>query len=104
MKQTKLPILSLLGLCCPFLLWGVFSFLASAAGRDFNEQIFGRYYTAGALLMLACYAMIVLGLMGSGIALGALARARNETPAWFPWMTLLSNMLASLAILRWLTH
>lgn len=103
-RQRKSPILSIVALCCPLLIGGVFSFLASATARDFNELMFGRYYTGGMLLMLGFYAAIVLGLVGLGLALGTMACRRRETPAWIPWLALAANIVAPLAVLLWLTH
>ena len=103
-RQTKPPILSIVALCCPLLIRGVFYFLASATARDFNERMFGRYYTGGMLLMLGFYAAIVLGLVGLGLALGAIACRRRETPAWLPWLALAANIFAPLAVMLWLKH
>lgn len=103
-RQTKPPILSIVALCCPLLIRGVFYFLASAAGRAFNERMFGSYYTLGVLLMLGFYAAIVLGLAGLGLALGAIAYRRRETPVWLPWLALVANIVAPLTVLLWLTH
>lgn len=104
MSQSKSPVLSILAICCPLLIWGLFYFLATATARDFNEQMFGRYYTLGTLLMLGFYAAIVLGLVGGGLALGVIAWRRCETPAWFPWLALAANVIAPFAVLLGLTH
>lgn len=103
-RQAKPPIFSILALCCPPLILGVFYFLASPTARDFNERMFGRYYTGGMLLMLGFYTAIMLGLVGLGLALGALACCRRESPAWLQWLALAANIVAPLAVLLWLTH
>jgi len=104
MSQRKPPILSIVAICCPLLIWGVFYFLATATARDFNERMFGRYYTLGILLMVGFYAAVVLGLVGLGLALGITARRHRETPSWLPWLALAANTVAPLAVLLWLTH
>ena len=104
MSQPKPPTLSILAICCPLMIPGVFYFLATAAARDFNDKIFGRYYTLGMLLMVGFYAAIVLGLVGLGLVLGAIACRRRETPAWLPWLALAANTVAPLAVLLWLAH
>jgi hypothetical protein len=104
MSQSKPPILSIVAICCPLLIRGVFYFLATATARDFNERMFGRYYTLGMLLMVGFYVAIVLGLMGIGFALGVLAYRRRETPSWMPWLALAANIVAPLAVLLFLTH
>jgi uncharacterized membrane protein YvlD (DUF360 family) len=98
------PVLSIAAIACPLLVPGVFSFLATAAARDFNERIFGRYYTLGRLLMVGFYAAIVLGFVSLGLALGVMARRRRETPSWLPWLALAANVAAPLAVLVYLTH
>jgi hypothetical protein len=104
MSQSKPPILSILAICCPLLVWGIFYFLATATARAFNERMFGRYYTLGMLFVLGFYAAIVLGLVGRGLALGVLASRRRETPAWLSWVALAANILAPIAVLLYLTH
>ena len=104
MSQSKRPRLSILAICCPLLIRGIFYFLATATARDFNERMFGRYYTLGTLLMLGFYAAIVLGLVGGGLALGVLACRRRERPAWLSWVALAANILAPLAVLLYLMH
>lgn len=103
-SQSKLPILSIVAICCPLLIRGVFSFLSSAAGREFNERVFGRYYTLGMLLMVGFYAVIVLGVIGLGLALGASARHRCEKPSWMPWLALAVNIVAAFGVLLGLTR
>lgn len=104
MSQSKPPILSVLAICCPLLIRGIFYFLSTATGRNFNEQVFGRYYTLGMLLMLGFYGAILLGPVGVGLALGIFARRRRETPAWLPWLALAANIITPLAMLLYLTH
>jgi ABC-type Na+ efflux pump permease subunit len=104
MSQRKPPVLSIAAICCPLLIRGVFDFLGTAAARDFNERMFGRYYTLGMLLTVGFYAAIVLGLTGLGLALGVMARRRRETPYWLPLLALATNIVAPLAVLLWLTH
>ena len=104
MRPSKPPILSIVAICCPLLIPGVFYFLATATGRDFNERMFGRYYTLGMLLMVGFYAAIVLGLVGLGLALGVVACRRRETPSWLPRLALAASIVAPLAVLLFLTH
>jgi len=104
MGQSKPPVLSIVAISCPLLVRGVFYFLATATARDFNERMFGRYYTLGTLLMLGFYAAIVLGLVGLGLALGVTACRRRETPSWMPWLALAANIVAPLAVLLRLAH
>jgi hypothetical protein len=104
MSQSKPPILSIVAICCPLLIRGVFFFLSTAAAREFNERIFGRYYTLGMLLMVGFYAAIVLGLISLGLALGVNARRRYETPSWMPWLALVANIVAAFAVLLSLTR
>ena len=104
MSQPKPPTLSILAICCPLSILGVFYFLATAAARGFNDRVFGHYYTLGMLLMVGFYAAIVLGLFGLGLLLGVIAWRRRETPSWMPWLALAANGLAPLAVLLWLTH
>ena len=99
MSQSKPPILSMVAICCPLMIRGVFYFLATATARDLNEQMFGRYYTLGMLLMVGFYAAIVLGLIGLGLALGVNARRRHETPSWMPWLAFAANIVAAFAVL-----
>jgi hypothetical protein len=104
MSQSKLPILSIAAICCPLLIRGVFSFLATTTARAFNDRMFGSYYTLGMLLMVGFYAAIVLGLMGLGLALGITARRRHEMPSWMPWLALAANSVAALSVLIYLAH
>ena len=103
-NRSNRPVLSIAAIACPLLIPGVFSFLATAAARDFNERIFGRYYTLGMLLMVGFYAAIVLSFVSLGLALGVMARRRRETPSWLPWLALGANIAAPLAVLIYLTH
>jgi uncharacterized membrane protein YvlD (DUF360 family) len=104
MSQSTRPLLSILAICCPLLVWGIFYFLATATARDFNQRMFGRYYTLGMLLTVGFYAAIVLSLAGLGLALGVMARRRRETPSWLPLLAVAANIVAPLAVLLWLTH
>jgi len=104
MSPSKPPILSVLAICCPLMIRGVFYLLATATARDYNERMFGRYYTLGMLFMVGFYAAIVLGLVGLGLALGVVAYRRRETPSWLPWLALAANIVAPLAVLLFLTR
>jgi len=100
-SHPKRSVCSVLACCCPVLLLGIQFFLGTEQGRHLNEQLFARYYTAGALLMLGFYGAIGLCLVLLGLALGVIALIRRETPFWLPCLAVAANALAPLVILSY---
>ncbi len=49
------PIRSIIAMICPCAGVAVCAFFTTAQGRRFNEEVFGRYDTAGAILMPGAY-------------------------------------------------
>ena len=96
------PALSILALVCPAVLLAIVLFLSTQQGRNFNEWLFGRLYTLGAILMLGFYGAISLCLLGSGFVLGITACIRREAPLWFPYLALATNVIVPIAIMRFL--
>jgi hypothetical protein len=96
-SASSTPIRSLGAIACAAAMWGIFWFLTTAAGRRFNEDVFGRYYTLGALLMMGTYAVIGFGLFGSGIFLTWRAIASEEQPSFLPRIALIVNLAAPAA-------
>jgi hypothetical protein len=91
------PIRSLGAIACAVVMWSIFWFLTTEAGRQFNEDVFGRYYTLGALMMMGTYAVIGFSLFGGGIFLTWRAIANEERPAFFPRLALIVNLAAPVA-------
>jgi hypothetical protein len=96
-EASPTPIRSLGAIACAATMWGIFWFLTTEAGRQFNEDVFGRYYTLGALLMMGTYAAIGFGLFGGGIFLTWRAIANEERPPFFPRLALIVNLAAPAA-------
>jgi hypothetical protein len=99
--HRKRTMRSVIAICCPVLLVGMIFFLETPQGRAFNEQLFARYYTLGALLMLGFYGAIGFCLVVFGLTLGVIACVRRETPLWLPCLAVVANVLAPLAVLRY---
>ena len=97
MVDRRPPIRSLGAIACAAAMWGIFWFLTTAAGRQFNEDVFGRYYTLGALMMMGTYAVIGFSLFGGGIFLTWRAIASEEQPPFFPRLALIMNLAAPAA-------
>lgn len=70
--------------------------LGTSAANAFNEQVFGRYYTAGAILMIGAYALVFFTLVGIAVASCAFAWMRNEVPVWLRWTATLISAIAPL--------
>ncbi len=58
----------------------------------FNERVFGRYYTAGAILMIGLYGLAFAAIAGGAAIAAAIAWRRKEEPRWI-------KVLATLAAL-----
>src|SRR5687768_9632498 len=91
------PIRSLGAIACAVVMWSIFWFLTTESGRQFNEDVFGRYYTLGALMMMGTYAVIGFSLFGGGIFLTWRATAEEERPPYFPRLALIVNLAAPVA-------
>lgn len=91
------PVRSLGAIACAVAMWSIFWFLTTEAGRQFNEDVFGRYYTLGALMMMGTYAVIGFGLFGGGVFLTWRAIANEEQPPIFPRLALIVNLAAPAA-------
>lgn len=96
-ETSPAPTRSLGAIACAVTMWGIFLFLTTEAGRRFNEDVFGRYYTLGALMMMGTYAAIGLSLLGGGAVLTWRAIAREERPSWLPRAALIANLAAPVA-------
>ena len=83
-KRSKRPACGVLALCRPILILGLKFYVESPHGRHFNEEWFGRYYTAGIMLAHGFYGTIGLGLALLGLTLGAIAFIRRENPPGLP--------------------
>jgi len=83
---SKSAVFSVIAFCCPGLFTGMIVFLASSQGSALNEGFFGRFYTAGAVLMLGFYGAIGWAWFSSDSpsrSLPALAgRNRRGFPIW----------------------
>lgn len=99
----RAPRFSLLAIGCATAFWSVFYFLTTAAGLQFNEDVFGRLYTLGTLLMMGVYGALFLGLMVGGAGSTFLAFKHDERPRWFPKVALVANLLAPAAWFIFLT-
>jgi hypothetical protein len=95
--DSPAPIRSLGAIACVVVMWSIFWFLTTEAGRQFNEDVFGRYYTLGALMMMGTYAAIGLSLFVGGIFLTWRAISRGEQPPFFPRLALIVNLAAPVA-------
>jgi Kef-type K+ transport system membrane component KefB len=74
---------------------GALYFLTTQEGRNFNERVFGRYYTAGAILMLGAWGAFFIGVFALGVAATVVARRRRESPAWMPNVALAAGLVAA---------
>src|SRR5687768_5890454 len=97
-SEAKPPAWSIAALCCPPLLLGIIYILSTPQGQSFNERVFGRLYTLGAILMLGAYGVLLLGLIVLGVAAALVARTRRESPSWMPKLALAVNLFIPLAI------
>jgi hypothetical protein len=98
------PAYSIAALCCPPVVLGIIYFLSTQQGRDFNERVFGRYYTLGALLMLGAYGVLVFGLLAAGVAASIAARRRHESPSWMPKLALVVNLVIPIGFLLYRSY
>lgn len=89
-KPTR-PLLSGFAICCALLAAGVVWFLETPQGREFNEDVFGRFYTLGAIMVLAFYGALTFGLLTLGVAATVWAWRRGE-PALWRWLALLAYL------------
>ena len=103
-SKAKLPVWSSAALCCPLLLSGVVYFLSTAQGQAFNERVFGRYYTLGAILMLGSYSVLVFGLLALGVVAAVAGGRRGETPRWMSRLALAINVGIPFVILGYRSY
>src|SRR5262245_44069326 len=100
--RAKWPICSIGAICCMVVIVAVFAFLATPQGRAFNENVFGRYYTAGMVLAFGVYGLGGLGLFATGVVLAITAWIRKEKPAWLRRLALATNIV--LPLVAFLLH
>lgn len=50
--------------------------------NEFNEKIFGHYYTAGAIAMIGVYVLAFTVLLGIALAATMVSWIRREFPFW----------------------
>ncbi|HKS07662.1 MAG TPA: hypothetical protein VJR92_15275 [Gemmatimonadaceae bacterium] len=98
------PVWSSVGLCCPVLIVGVIYFLSTPQGQAFNERTFGRYYTAGALLMIGVYGAVLLGLFAAGIGASVMAWKREEEPLWLRQLATAANVIPPIAYFLFVSY
>ena len=68
--------------------------LRTPAANEFNERLFGQYYTAGAILMLACHGLAFFSLTGASAAATFFSWARKEGPLAILWIATITTIVA----------
>lgn len=66
----------------------------------FNERIFGRYYTAGAILMIGSYGLAFSAVVGGALTAAAIGWLRKERPRWITWIALLAAIVAPVVVVN----
>jgi hypothetical protein len=92
---------SVTAILCAVLLVAVAWFLRTPDAQIFNERVFGRYYTAGMLMMLGFYGATAVGLVGGGLIAAVLACVRREMPPGLRWSAVAASLVGPM-VAGWL--
>lgn len=72
----------------------------AAAFADFSDRVFGRYFTAGAILVLFVYGVAFAAVVGLAVVTTLLAWTKRESPKWVTWVATFATLLAPLVAVR----
>lgn len=100
--QRNPTALSVGSLCTSIALVAVIGWLTGPGLSEFNafnERIFGRYYTAGAILMLGFYGLVFFAISGTAIAAAAMGWLQKGQPRWLTWAAILAAIVAPIVAL-----
>jgi hypothetical protein len=98
------PLWSNAALVSPVLLLGALYFLSTPQGQAFNERVFGRLFTLGALLMLGSWGIVLVGLFAFGVGATVMAWKRREEPAVLRKFALVVNVFVPVALFLYYSY
>lgn len=74
----------------------------TATFNALNDRMFGRYYTAGAILMIGFYGLAFFGVVGIALAAAILSWIRKEEPRWLVRCALVVALVAPVVAIKML--
>ena len=101
--QRNSMVLSVVSICTSIALMGVVYWLTGPGlneFNEFNERIFGRYYTAGAILMIGVYSLAFISIVGVVVVATATAWIRKEQPRWLTWTATILAVVAPIVVVN----
>ena len=96
----KAPVASAAAIFNGALLVGYSAWLASPAANEFNERVFGPYYTAGAIVTILFHGFIFFLLAGTAAGSAIYAWFRKEGPRGMVWAAVAAAVIAPLVAIN----
>lgn len=102
-KERRSPALSVLAIAvCLTLLFVIYWITKPglATFNTFNQNVFGQYYTAAAIVMVFLYGLAFVASIGIAIAATVFAWLRGESPRWLTWVATVVTTIAPIVPLN----
>ncbi|NJN63517.1 MAG: hypothetical protein HC882_00685 [Acidobacteria bacterium] len=96
-------LFSTLSICTSAALVGAAYWLTtsgSGAFNSFNDRVFGPYFTAGAILMIAFYSLVFFAAIGVAVVATIIAWIRGESPRWLTWTATITTVAAPVVVVN----
>lgn len=103
--QYNSTVLSAMAICTSVTLVGVTYWVTGPGVNEFNafnERVFGKYYTAGAILMIGFYSLAFFSIVGVAVVATAIAWLRTGQPRWLTWTATVGTIVAPIVAVNFL--